>query len=259
MLIGLRTVERILSPHSNVQEIALSDSLRLSRIRTPAYPHARQAVMEAVDVTLERGDILTKNNLKIIGFEGERSENPDTRFKASKGWAERTMKALNLVEKTLKGERYFADQEAANLFVDEFSQFIQRMNISLHHIFNADESSIVFRPNIRSTITRRGAPPPPSRGVEKESMTFMPTINATGNPSEIACHLGSVALPLVYVGTAEAPLWQNDTNVNEYYWLGCCRVDEHHSLPGVVRDRLCTRCGVWTHREGIASNIHLIG
>ena len=42
---------------------------------------------------------------------------------------------------------------------------------------------------------------------------------------EIACHLGSITLPLVYVGTAEAPLWQNDTNVNEYYYT--------HSKSGI--------------------------
>ena len=182
MLVHPRTMERILSPASTVLAIAQSDSLHLSRIRTPKYLHARLAVMEAVDVAIERGDILTKNNLRMIGLEGERAVNPDTRFKASIRWAERTMKALNLVKKSLKGERYFADQEAANLFVNEFSQFLQTMNISLHHIFNADESAIVYKPNIKSTITRRGAPPPPSRGVEKESMTFMPTINATGSP-----------------------------------------------------------------------------
>lgn len=173
-------MQKILQYRLLIEEIGNSSNKWLTRIRTPKYPHARQAVLEYIDLAHEKGDTVSVREVKLVAVRAEREFNPGSTFKASNGWWDRFRKAFDLELKPLSGEQYFADNEAARQYVEDLSPFLTYLNIPLHNIFNADESSIIFRPQIKSTVTRSSNKAPPSRGVEKESMTFMPIVNATG-------------------------------------------------------------------------------
>ena len=180
MMVHMRTVQRWKRNRAAIEAIGCGENRNLTRIRRVKYPHARQAVLELVDHAEETGDAITSFECKLAATSAELEHNPASEFRASKGWLSGTKKALGLKMKNLGGEQQKADREAADKYVKDISPFLQELAIPLGCIFNADESKIIFRPEIKSSLVREGEPAPAGRGVEKEGMTFMPCINATG-------------------------------------------------------------------------------
>ena len=69
----------------------------------------------------------------------------DSTFIASEGWKWRYCRRHGIHILTLHGEKLSADQEAADEFKSSFSQFIKEKKLSIHQIFNCDETRLYFR------------------------------------------------------------------------------------------------------------------
>jgi len=149
-------------------------------MRKPLYQEARSACLEELQRAKEDGDFVSIVGMKRIALEAEHKINRDTAFKASNGWSNRLISSLDLKFKSHHGEIAKEDPVAAEDFIQSFSTFLQELSIPLDCIFNADESGIQFRPEIRRSLVMAEEDAPNSRGSEKEQMTFMPVTNATG-------------------------------------------------------------------------------
>lgn len=128
----------------------------------------------------DTGDTVTQKQLRQEAYLACRIVDPLTTFKASNGWLESAFSALNLEMRTPQGEKAKADEEGAHEYVESLCHFLQHLGLSPDHMFNADESKINFIPKRQAGVVEKGAPAPKSRGEEKEGMTVMPCVNATG-------------------------------------------------------------------------------
>lgn len=70
----------------------------------------------------------------------------------STGWLDKFKKRYGIRQIRIYGERVNADHEAAELFVDEVMEIIQKENLSPEQIYNADETALFWRYVPRKTL-----------------------------------------------------------------------------------------------------------
>ena len=125
-------------------------------------------------------DVVRMVDLRRVAVAAEVLSNPGSSFKGSNGWWENVKAILDLKIASLHGEKRKADKEAADDYTTNLSAFLQGIGLPMGCLFNADESHLQFRPEVKRAVVVRGSSPPDSPGCDKEGMTFMPCVNATG-------------------------------------------------------------------------------
>jgi hypothetical protein len=69
----------------------------------------------------------------------------DATFSGSKGWQWRFCKRHGIRNLSLQGEKLSADPDASKHFISTFSDYVEEKHLTLHQIFNCDETGLNFR------------------------------------------------------------------------------------------------------------------
>ena len=112
-----------------------------------------------------------------------------------KGGKWRFCKRHGIQNLSIEGEKLSADKEAAGSFVVSFSQFIKEKSLSLHQIFNSDETGLYFRLLPDVTLDASFEKTADGRKKTKDRIT----LNACSNAS------GTIKLPLHMIGKSQQP------------------------------------------------------
>ncbi|XP_059583233.1 tigger transposable element-derived protein 1-like [Alligator mississippiensis] len=110
------------------------------------YEAGKKVKAIARDLELAHSTILKilkdKDRVKEAAREGE--ESTET-FTASRGWFQRFRWRFNLHNRSISGEAASADVEAAEKFVDQFDEIIEKGSYRLEQIFNVDETRLFWK------------------------------------------------------------------------------------------------------------------
>ena len=131
----------------------------------------------------------------------------DSNFKASGGWRWRFCKRHGIRELSLQGEKLSADKDAAEMFIPEFKKVCEEKGLSLHQIFNCDETGLNFRLLPESSLASSFEKSADGRKKSKDRVTLNVCSNTTG----------SIKLPVHLIGKAKKPRCFKGTNA----WMTC--------------------------------------
>ena len=119
----------------------------------------------------------------------------DAKFSGSKGWQWRFCKRHGIRNLSLQGEKLSADPDASKHFISTFNDYIEEKHLTLHQIFNCDETGLNFRLLPNKTLATHFEKSADGRKKSKDRVT----INACANAS------GSIKLPLQLIGKSKVP------------------------------------------------------
>ena len=115
-------------------------------------------------------------------------------FKASDGWLDCFKKRHGIRELTLKGESMSADLSKIDPFKQDLENFIAENELSREHIFNADETGLLWRSLPSRSLCHGGETEAKNFKKAKDRVSLMACANATG----------TCKLPLVLIHTANS-------------------------------------------------------
>ena len=118
-------------------------------------------------------------------------------FLQVKGGSGDSAKAYGIQNLSIEGEKLSVDKEAAGSFVVSFSQFIKEKSLSLHQIFNSDETGLYFRLLPDVTLAASFEKTADGRKKIKDCITL--SMNACSNAS------GTIKLPLHMIRNSQQP------------------------------------------------------
>lgn len=116
-------------------------------------------------------------------------------FTASEGWKWRFCQRYGIRQLSMQGEKFSSDEGSAKEFVEEFRKFFREKQLSLHQVFNCDESGLNYRLLPEATLAASFEKSAAGRKKSKEQVTFNVCSNASG----------TVKLPLQIIGKAKRP------------------------------------------------------
>lgn len=128
----------------------------------------------------------------------------DAKFSGSTGWQWRFCKRHGIRNLSLQGEKLSANREASSDFIPYFNNFIEERQLTLHQIFNCDETGLYFRLMPTKTLAASFERSADGRKESKERVT----VNACANAS------GSIKLPLQLIGKAKRPRCFKNVNTD---------------------------------------------
>ena len=108
-----------------------------------------------------------------LGLEGN--------FNASSGWLTRFKQRHGIREITVQGERLSANSKAGDVFCKEFRQYIDKENLQIDQIFNADETGLYWKCLPTKTLAFTKERSAPGHKSSKERLTVMCCANASGS------------------------------------------------------------------------------
>jgi hypothetical protein len=108
-----------------------------------------------------------------LGLEGK--------FNASVRWLTRFKQQYSNCEIAVQGERFTANDVAADMFRLEFHKFVQEENLKLDQMYNADEYGSYWKGLPTSTLAFEREKCAPGHKLSKECLTVMCCGNASGN------------------------------------------------------------------------------
>ncbi len=125
-------------------------------------------------------------------------------FKASQGWLHRFKQRHGIRELRLQGESLSADTASICPYKQKLNAYIEERQLSLHQIFNADETGLYWRLLPEKTL---------AGGYEKTAKNFKKpkdrvTILAAANAS------GDCRLPLLLIGKSKKPRCFKNVNIS---------------------------------------------
>ncbi|KAL3890542.1 hypothetical protein ACJMK2_002824 [Sinanodonta woodiana] len=147
------TVSTILKNKDRVKETAKESTgfkVKIIRQRRGLIPEMEKLLAIWFNDQMQKGMpmslLIIENKARGI-FETlkacEVEESTET-FTASHGWFQRFRRRFNLHNWNISGEAACADVEAAEIFVDQFEEIIEKGRYSPEQIFNVDETGLFF-------------------------------------------------------------------------------------------------------------------
>lgn len=142
---------------------------------------AQNAVQKFFSLPSEQRGTVTRKLVQHIAIkaQGEYDDNGE-RFLASEGWFRKACDRLDLKQKRVHGTRARQSKPSGDEYSNYISSFLTDMDISLHAVFNADETHVALRPEVKTTYLQGDELVPESRGVEKEGLSALTCSNASG-------------------------------------------------------------------------------
>ncbi|XP_065834220.1 jerky protein homolog-like [Oscarella lobularis] len=139
------------------------------------------------------------------------ADSDTSRFSASSGWLKRFCKRFAIRGLTLNGEKLSSDSAAAADFASSFQKFIEDEGLSLHQVFNCDESALYFRLLPQKTLAGAFEKSASGWKKSKERVTILACSNASG----------SMKLPILVIGKTEKPRCFRGINTDSLPTLYC--------------------------------------
>lgn len=116
-------------------------------------------------------------------------------FLCSDGWLSRFKKRHGIRILTISGEKLSCDDAQISIFCEKFKQIVQENNYLPEQIYNCDETGLVYKGLPNKTNVVRDERSAPGRKAQKERVTLMPCVNATGNHKLQLIMIGKAARP----------------------------------------------------------------
>lgn len=133
-----------------------------------------------------------------------------TECKFSDGWLSCFKKRHGIRKLDISGEKKSADNESADEYSAYFENFIKENEISLEHIYNADETGIYFRCLPTSTLAGPNETSPDGFKKNKERITALICANATGSHKIKLLIIGKSKNPRKLAGITHLPVAYKD-------------------------------------------------
>ncbi|XP_029040190.1 jerky protein homolog-like isoform X1 [Osmia bicornis bicornis] len=187
------TVRRWIREREKLEKHSLS--LTSKRLRLSPVEKVNQALTIWFHGEQKRNNALTVIQVKAKAQEFFQRFGGSESFKASDGWY-RTWKFRNGIRSIApSGEPSSTNTKAANQFTTEISELIDKENLTLYQIFNADETELYFKmmPN-RSSIVKTEHQLPGHKKIN-DRLTVMACCNANS----------SFKMPLLVIGKHQKP------------------------------------------------------
>ena len=119
----------------------------------------------------------------------------DDDFKASGGWLHRFKNRHGIRQLSMQGEYLSADYFVADEFKSSFPELIEEQGLSLHQVFNADETGLYWCLLPNRTLADATEKCAKNMKSSKDRVTLMATANASGD----------FRLPLVFIHKSKKP------------------------------------------------------
>lgn len=116
-------------------------------------------------------------------------------FNASEGWLKKFKRRHGIRFLKITGEKLSSKPHLIDPFVKEFKDYVDEHGLTLHQIYNADESGLYYRMLPNHTLVTCNEKTAPGRKICKERITFLPCSNANGTDK----------LKLLVVGKSKNP------------------------------------------------------
>ena len=189
------------------------------------------------------------------------ADSDTSRFSASSGWLKRFCKRFGIRGLTLNGEKLSSDSAAAADFASSFQKFIEDEGLSLHQVFNCDESALYFRLLPQKTLAGAFEKSASGWKKSKERVTILACSNASG----------SMKLPILVIGKAEKPRCRKQYTMSSVFnSMNCCQVlswnqyrfasdfilreeeclDDTRNIWQLVQSLFCAQCERSTRTDG---------
>lgn len=143
----------------------------------------------------EKGTPITGRMVQLKALYFSNILNPGSDFTASAGWLWRFSNRHGIRQLYLSGEKLSADHQAAEKFVKDLDNVVNKENLTWDQIFNADESGLYFRMLPNKTLVASYEKSAHGRKKQLERVTFTVCANATG----------TIQLPLHVIGKSKKP------------------------------------------------------
>jgi len=117
------------------------------------------------------------------------------KFVASDGWLAHWKHKYNIRQYSVCGEKLSSDTCETDVFKNNFQKIIEKENLHLYQIFNADETGVNFKMMPKKTLTEKSQAAPVGIKQNKDRVTVMVCSNADG----------SLKLPLFVIGKSAKP------------------------------------------------------
>ena len=125
-------------------------------------------------------------------------------FKASSGWLHRFKKRHGIRQLSMQGESLSADTSAAEEFKAFFHEFVEEHRLTLHQIFNCDETGLYWRLLPNKTLADVSEKCAKNFKSPKDRVTLMATANVSGD----------FKLPLVFIHKSCRPRCFSGVNMS---------------------------------------------
>ena len=125
-------------------------------------------------------------------------------FKASSGWLHRFKKRHGIRQLSMQGESLSADTSAAEEFKAFFHEFVEEYRLTLHQIFNCDETGLYWRLLPNKTLADASEKCAKNFKSPKDRVTLMATANVSGD----------FKLPLVFIHKSCRPRCFSGVNMS---------------------------------------------
>lgn len=124
----------------------------------------------------------------------------------SKGWLSRFKKRHGIRYLKACGEKLSGDVDAAENFVDTFSDYIKEQGLSPEQVYNADETGLFWRCLPRETLVCAGEKNPSGFKESKERVTVLVCSNAAGTHKSKLLLISKASKPRALKGIKKLPL-----------------------------------------------------
>lgn len=130
--------------------------------------------------------------------------NENESFSASQGWLDKFKKRHGIRQLAIAGEKLSANIESAKDFVERFEEMIEKENLTLDQIYNADETGLFYRMMPSKTLASKEEASAPGYKKSKDRVSLLVCANASGTDK----------LPLLLIGKSKKPRPFKNINVN---------------------------------------------
>lgn len=128
------------------------------------------------------------------------------KFSASDNWLNCFKHRRGLRYLKICGEQLSADKRHIEFFKEKVKQIIGDMQLSIHQIYNMDETALYYKLLPSKTLVTHEEKKASGHKVKKERITIMPCCNVTG----------SNKLPLQIIGTSKKPRFSKSQSPKEH-------------------------------------------
>ncbi|XP_043263440.1 jerky protein homolog-like [Colletes gigas] len=176
------TIRRIKNNSAIIGRFAEENKRRAKRqrFRKPMYEELEQHLLAWFTERRTLGDILSDTILLQKAIELKNTLAISSDFKVSRGWLSKFKERHNIRLVHVCGEKASADEDGANVFVQDFNKFIVEENINLDCIYNMDESGLLWKALPTKTLAGGNEASVNGYKLRKERVTIALCSNATG-------------------------------------------------------------------------------
>lgn len=167
------------------------------KMRNVEHPDLETALVHWFCQAREEHKIITEELLQTRAnlMHPELCQKSPCNFVASRGWLYCFKRRNKIRQLTVSGEKLSADGTEVQSFIETLISKIDEMDLTLDDIYNCDESGLFYKVLPGKTLVREDEKNAPGGKMQKERITFMPCVNASGTHK----------LPLQFIGKSKNP------------------------------------------------------